>query len=308
MEKVREIRDEIERRVPSWSTTAPTRSAPQQRRRVSGNAAFASGELGALGLRAPPRPGAPVYVQACAQGGGRGERRGEPEETVDGGEPGWRSDVETFARLALLRGPSIRSRSATYPGTRGAMSDGEDLVGRGFRVEGRAGLARGQRSREPVPSGPPHPLKSDRDRFRKLATAFPGRLALVTLAVAVSVIVVAVVLSADGNKQTGSPAQTSPGTTPPKTQPQPAAAPTARPAIVVSPATMLRAGDHGPAVRTLQRALRRLGFAVGSPDGVFGPKTEAAVIAFQRAHGLSADGLVGAKTARALNRALARAG
>jgi putative peptidoglycan binding protein len=188
------------------------------------------------------------------------------------------------------------------------MSDGEDLLGEDFEWKDEPGLRVGNASREPVPSRPPHPLKSDRDRFRKLATAFPGRLALVTLAVAVSVIVVAVVLSADGNKQTASPAQTSPGTTPPKTQPQPAAAPTARPAIVVSPATMLRAGDHGPAVRTLQRALRRLGFAVGSPDGVFGPKTEAAVIAFQRAHGLSADGLVGAKTARALNRALARAG
>jgi peptidoglycan hydrolase-like protein with peptidoglycan-binding domain len=32
------------------------------------------------------------------------------------------------------------------------------------------------------------------------------------------------------------------------------------------------------------------------------------VIAFQRAQGLKADGLVGAETARALNRALAQAG
>jgi hypothetical protein len=190
------------------------------------------------------------------------------------------------------------------------MSESKDFLGEDFEWKDEPGLRIGNASREPVPSRQPRSLKSDLDRFRKQATASPGRLALLTLAVAVSVaIVVAVVLSAGGNKQTSSPAQTtSPGTTPLQTQPQPAGAPPAQPAIAVSPATMLRAGDHGPAVRTLQRALRRLGFAVGSLDDVFGPQTEAAVIAFQRAHGLSADGLVGAKTARALNRALARAG
>ncbi|MGG3846690.1 peptidoglycan-binding domain-containing protein [Aeribacillus composti] len=35
-------------------------------------------------------------------------------------------------------------------------------------------------------------------------------------------------------------------------------------------------------------------------DGVFGPKTEAAVKAYQRRHGLKADGIVGPKTWNAM--------
>ena len=40
-------------------------------------------------------------------------------------------------------------------------------------------------------------------------------------------------------------------------------------------------------------------------DGVYGPKTEAAVVKFQTDKGLSPDGHVGPKTAAALNEALA---
>ncbi len=52
-------------------------------------------------------------------------------------------------------------------------------------------------------------------------------------------------------------------------------------------------------VRTLQRALQRLGIAIEA-DGRFGPRTEAAVRGFQRAMDLRDDGVVGARTWSAL--------
>ena len=59
---------------------------------------------------------------------------------------------------------------------------------------------------------------------------------------------------------------------------------------------------RGIAVRLLQAKLRRLGYPV-VVDGVFGPRTEAAVRGFQRSHGLEVDGVVGPATAAAINRA-----
>ena len=47
-----------------------------------------------------------------------------------------------------------------------------------------------------------------------------------------------------------------------------------------------------------------LGYKVGKPDGVYGDKTLNAVRKFQRKSKLAADGLVGAKTAKAINKAL----
>ena len=57
---------------------------------------------------------------------------------------------------------------------------------------------------------------------------------------------------------------------------------------------VLKRGDRGPAVIRLQRSLRI------SADGVFGPGTERAVKRFQRRRGLAADGIVGPLTRRAL--------
>lgn len=54
----------------------------------------------------------------------------------------------------------------------------------------------------------------------------------------------------------------------------------------------LRKGDHGDAVRLLQRVLAANGFALGAIDGDFGSRTEAAVRAFQQEHGQAADGVV----------------
>ena len=63
----------------------------------------------------------------------------------------------------------------------------------------------------------------------------------------------------------------------------------------------LRRGSTGEAVKTLQRRLRVLGFSAGRIDGDFGPATEAAVIAFQRAKQLLPDGIVGPRTVRAMD-------
>ncbi|WP_224241963.1 C40 family peptidase [Hyalangium gracile] len=58
----------------------------------------------------------------------------------------------------------------------------------------------------------------------------------------------------------------------------------------------LREGSRGPAVRDLQNLLKSKGFNPGGVDGVFGPKTKAAVLSFQRAQGISVDGIVGPQT------------
>lgn len=57
---------------------------------------------------------------------------------------------------------------------------------------------------------------------------------------------------------------------------------------------VLKPGDNGAAVVELQRLLGVT--ATGAGVGNFGPRTEAAVIAFQLAHGLRADGIVGRAT------------
>ena len=59
----------------------------------------------------------------------------------------------------------------------------------------------------------------------------------------------------------------------------------------------LSLGSRGPAVVALQRALRLL-----PADGVFGPGTRQAVLAYQRAHGLPVTGVVATLTWTALTR------
>ena len=68
------------------------------------------------------------------------------------------------------------------------------------------------------------------------------------------------------------------------------------------PGTPLRRGSTGPNVVTLQVALNRIAQnypaipKISSVDGIFGSRTEATVIAFQRIFGLSPDGIVGPAT------------
>ncbi len=59
-------------------------------------------------------------------------------------------------------------------------------------------------------------------------------------------------------------------------------------------------------VRGVQRRLREDGYELGSVDGLFGPRTEAAVRQFQRRHGLDVTGAVGAATLEHLRKRTAR--
>src|SRR5688572_26351372 len=70
---------------------------------------------------------------------------------------------------------------------------------------------------------------------------------------------------------------------------------------------ILKRGVCEAAVVVLQKVLATHGFDPGSKDGLFGPKTERAVLAFQRAKGLEADGVVGPKTWNALGMTAPRA-
>ncbi|AET69963.1 putative peptidoglycan-binding domain-containing protein [Desulfosporosinus orientis DSM 765] len=62
----------------------------------------------------------------------------------------------------------------------------------------------------------------------------------------------------------------------------------------------LAQGNTGPAVVKLQGLLKTKGFYKGNIDGIFGPLTKSAVLAFQATMGLVQDGIVGRKTWSAL--------
>lgn len=59
---------------------------------------------------------------------------------------------------------------------------------------------------------------------------------------------------------------------------------------------VLRAGDRGPEVARWQLFLLGQGIEVGAADGIFGRRTGEGTAAFQKAHGLPADGVVGLRT------------
>ena len=68
-------------------------------------------------------------------------------------------------------------------------------------------------------------------------------------------------------------------------------------ATVAATQPVLRLGSHGSAVKTLQQRLIALHyFDVSTADGVFGPGTYHAVIAFQKVQSLTRDGVVGPAT------------
>jgi hypothetical protein len=63
--------------------------------------------------------------------------------------------------------------------------------------------------------------------------------------------------------------------------------------------TTVKRGASGFRVTAIQHLLRQRGYSL-TVDGSFGPTTQSRVISFQRAKGLAADGIVGAKTWSAL--------
>ena len=58
----------------------------------------------------------------------------------------------------------------------------------------------------------------------------------------------------------------------------------------------IRKGDRGEYVTLLQDTLNKLGYDCGKADGIFGKNTQAGVKAYQKAHNLSVDGIVGKRT------------
>lgn len=71
-------------------------------------------------------------------------------------------------------------------------------------------------------------------------------------------------------------------------------------ALPVANAAVIKVGSRGTTVKTIQTKLKRWGYYKGGIDGIFGNQTRDAVKYFQRRNGLTADGIVGSATARAM--------
>lgn len=80
------------------------------------------------------------------------------------------------------------------------------------------------------------------------------------------------------------------------------------PASGGSAGTTLKLNSQGTKVSQLQTDLKQLGYYYAEITGNFGEKTEAAVKAFQKAKGLTADGVAGTKTLNAIAAAVDKAG
>jgi peptidoglycan hydrolase-like protein with peptidoglycan-binding domain len=124
--------------------------------------------------------------------------------------------------------------------------------------------------------------------------------------IAVSVLAVFFGILAAFGVFNGTKAPTPRVTPPPKhvTTPAKTSTTAVTPAKAQAPAQTLKPGDTGSQVKVLQRALAALGFSPGKPDGDYGTSTQSAVERFQASKGLGQDGIVGAQTLNALQRAL----
>lgn len=69
---------------------------------------------------------------------------------------------------------------------------------------------------------------------------------------------------------------------------------------VAVPVASYKMGSSGDAIREIQQRLKDWGYYKGNVDGYYGKQTQDAVIAFQKKHGITVDGVVGAQTAEKL--------
>ena len=152
-------------------------------------------------------------------------------------------------------------------------------------------------------SGPPAHLAAIRRR-RIIALC-------IGLALVVAVVIVIVAIGGGSSPAVAptvaatTPAAVTPTTTLTPTTGQATKPPASRLRVTLPSAGNLSRGESSAGVVALQKALTTLGYDAGAPDGKFGSATEAAVIKFQTQKGMTPDGIVGAKTAQALNQALA---
>lgn len=72
--------------------------------------------------------------------------------------------------------------------------------------------------------------------------------------------------------------------------------------MIATPATaaVYSQGSRGESVRKIQTKLKNWGYFSGAADGIYGAQTTKAVKSFQKKNGLTADGVAGSATLRAL--------
>jgi hypothetical protein len=187
-------------------------------------------------------------------------------------------------------------------------------------LEARAGTSTGRLTDEPATTDEALPpgtgaASSARARMSHRRPANGRRriaVLTVTLTATATALLLAIVLR-DGQRSaspssTTTPTAAAPSTVGSATTAKQTAAVAASPSVELPPRGRLWRGDRGTRVKRLQTALAAAGLDPGKPDGIFGRQTRSAVIAFQEAHDLTADGIVGPKTAAALNAKLAGRG